>query len=144
MLRAWRPIEIGSWPLKLTVRWRGVAPSNSVHIEAKASSLVRIKLLHTVIWAFFAGCIVTIPVAAWLGRYLCSVLLIAIVSLEVLVLLFNDWRCPLTNVAGRYTPDRRDNFDIYLPEWLARNNKLIFGALYLCGVLMTAFMWVTH
>jgi hypothetical protein len=29
-------------------------------------------------------------------------------------------RCPLTGIAARYTDDRRDNFDIYLPPWLAR------------------------
>jgi hypothetical protein len=29
---------------------------------------------------------------------------------------------------------RRDNFDIYLPLWLARRNKAIFGALFVLGV----------
>jgi hypothetical protein len=47
----------------------------------------------------------------------------------VLVLIANDESCPLTGVAARYTVDRRDNFDIYLPEWLARHNKLIFGSI---------------
>ena len=45
----------------------------------------------------------------------------------------NRWQCPLTAVAARYTDDRRDNFDIYLPEWLARHNKLIFGGLFAVG-----------
>jgi hypothetical protein len=36
-------------------------------------------------------------------------------------------RLALTNVAARYTNDRRDNFDIVLPLWLARYNKIIFG-----------------
>jgi hypothetical protein len=67
---------------------------------------------------------------------------IAIVLVEVLVILFNDGHCPLTPVAARYTSDRRDNFDIYLPEWLARRNKLVFGAIYFCGVLMTLFLWI--
>jgi hypothetical protein len=40
------------------------------------------------------------------------------------VLWLNGWRCPLTDVAARYTDDRRANFDIYLPEWLARYNEL--------------------
>jgi len=46
----------------------------------------------------------------------------------------NRWRCPLTAVAARYTDDRRANFDMYLPEWLARYNKQIFGPLYALGV----------
>jgi hypothetical protein len=28
---------------------------------------------------------------------------------------------------GALHPDRADNFDIYLPVWLARHNKVIFG-----------------
>jgi hypothetical protein len=63
--------------------------------------------------------------------------LILVVLAEVLVLIANDGHCPLTAVAARYTGDRRDNFDIYLPEWLARYNKLIFGSIYLLGVAVT-------
>ena len=47
----------------------------------------------------------------------------------------------MTGVAARYTNDRRDNFDIYLPLWLARYNKQIFGALYLAGILYTLIVW---
>jgi hypothetical protein len=61
------------------------------------------------------------------------------VFLEVLVLLCNRMRCPLTDVAGRYTVQREDNFDIYLPLRLARYNKQIFGGLYLFGIVYTAW-----
>ena len=101
--------------------------------------LVAIKLVHTLAWAVFAGCILAIPVASWRGNHLLAAWLIAIVAGEVIVLMFNRMRCPLTVVAARYTDDRRDNFDIYLPEWLARYNKHIFGALYLAGIVF-AFM----
>lgn len=104
-------------------------------------SLRAIKLLHTLVWAFFAGCIVAIPVVAYAGRLTAAVVLIAIVFGEVLVILFNRWACPLTAVAARYTDDRRDNFDIYLPEWLARHNKTIFGSLYALGIAFTALRW---
>ncbi len=97
-----------------------------------------IKLAHTIVWAFFAGSILAIPVLAWLGRLRAAAVLIAIVAVEVVILVLNGMRCPLTGVAARYTNDRRDNFDIYLPEWLARHNTLIFGALYVAGVLFTA------
>ena len=58
------------------------------------------------------------------------------------MLLLNGWRCPLTSMAARYTADRRANFDIYLPEWLAEHNKTIFGALYLVGVVFALVHWV--
>ena len=96
--------------------------------------LTAIRALHTVVWAFFVAAIVAIPIAAWHGRFDLFALFTAIVLLEVLVLVLNRLRCPLTGVAARYTEDRRDNFDIYLPVWLARYNKQIFGTLFVLGV----------
>jgi hypothetical protein len=101
-----------------------------------------IKLVHTVVWAGFAGCIVAIPVLALQERFRPAALLALIVLGEVIVLAINRWRCPLTPIAARYTEDRRANFDIYLPEWLARYNKEIFGPLYLVGVALLALRWM--
>jgi hypothetical protein len=56
-----------------------------------------------------------------------------VVSVEVLVLAVNGWRCPMTSMAGRFTDERRENFDIYLPVWLATHNQLIFGTFYVAG-----------
>ena len=99
------------------------------------------KIVHTLAWALFAGCIVALPVMAWRMDFRASFVLIAIVSVEVLVLLANRFRCPLTSVAARYTSDRRDNFDIYLPLWVARYNKQIFGSLFALGILYTIVQW---
>jgi hypothetical protein len=107
----------------------------------EARSLRVVKLVHTVVWAFFATSILVIPVFAWRGRYGYAALFIGMVSVEVVVLVVNGWRCPLTGVAARYTEDRRDNFDIYLPEWLARYNKHVFGTLYALGILFTIARW---
>jgi len=98
--------------------------------------------VHTVVWAGFAGCIVAIPVLTMQGRFRPAALLALVVLGEVLVLAVNRWRCPLTPIAARYTEDRRANFDIYLPEWLARYNKEIFGSSYLAGVVFLAVRWV--
>jgi hypothetical protein len=112
-------------------------------MTSDAESLRRVKVAHTVIWAFFAACIVAVPALAWLGRDREAWALILVVLVEVLVLAANGGHCPLTAVAARYTTDRRDNFDIYLPQWLARYNKLIFGSIYLLGVAVTFARWVT-
>ena len=106
-----------------------------------AVSLLAIKLLHTIAWAFFAGCILAIPVAAWMGRFRHVVVLVGIVLIEVGVVIANGMRCPLTGVAARYTDDRRDNFDIFLPLWLARYNKTIFGSLFVAGSLYALARW---
>jgi hypothetical protein len=44
-------------------------------------------------------------------------------------------------VAARYTDDRQDNFDIYLPLWLARYNKQVFGALFVIGAAYALWAW---
>jgi len=74
-------------------------------------------------------------------RFDVALVSIIIVTVEVAVLVWNRFKCPLTDVAARYTDDRRDNFDIYLPLWLARYNKHIFGSLFAAGVLFTLIQW---
>ncbi len=101
------------------------------------AALRAIKVVHTLAWALFAGCILALPIFVWLRRLDVAYVLIGIVMAEVVILAFNRMRCPLTAVAARYTADRRDNFDIYLPSWLARYNKQIFGTLFVAGVLYT-------
>jgi hypothetical protein len=105
------------------------------------ASLRAVKLLHTLAWAFFAGCVLVIPVCAARGEFKCALILIALVSIEVVVIGVNNWRCPLTAVAARFTDNRRDNFDIYLPLWLARYNKMIFGTLFVAGAFFTLARW---
>lgn len=107
-----------------------------------ATTLRAIRILHTLVWAFFAACIVAIPLASWRGEHRVAAWLAAIVFVEVLVLMINRWRCPLTGVAARYTADRSDNFDIFLPAWLARHNKVLFGSLYVAGVAYALFRWI--
>ena len=82
-----------------------------------------------------------LPVAATLGRFDWAALLIALVAFEIVVLACNRWACPLTRVAARYTADRSANFDIFLPQRLARNNKQVFGPLFVLAVLYTAWRW---
>lgn len=113
-------------------------------VGANISRLRLVKLLHTLIWMFFATCVVALPPVALAGRFDLALLLIGIVALEVVVLAVNAWRCPLTAVAARYTEDRRDNFDIYLPEWLARHNKVIFGTIFVMGLVVTTVGWFTN
>ena len=108
---------------------------------APVARLKAIKMAHTLVWALFAGCIVAIPWFAWKMELRVALVLILIVSIEVVILLANRMRCPLTPIAARYTDDRRDNFDIYLPEWLARYNKLMFGTLFVLGCAYTLIQW---
>lgn len=115
-----------------------------MQIEKQQLLLRRVKILHTVVWVFFVGCILLIPVTAATGHFIWAAVCVGLVLLECLVLAFHAGRCPLTDVAARLTDDRSDNFDIYLPRWLARHNKAIFGIAFLAGSAFAVWSWMSQ
>ena len=106
--------------------------------------LTAIKVAHTIAWAIFVACILAIPVASLRDEHGLAAGFATVVAAEVCVLILTGWRCPLTYLAARHTKDRRDNFDIYLPEWLARHNKSIFGVLYVAGLVLALARWASR
>ncbi len=117
-------------------------PRQSFDSGSKRSSLRVVKVIHTFAWAFFVSCIFASPILAWHGRFGSALVPTILVFVEIIVLITNEWRCPLTNVAARYTGDRSANFDIYLPLWLARRNKLIFGWTFALALVFALAIWL--
>jgi hypothetical protein len=103
--------------------------------------LILIKIIHTVVWAVFAGAILVLPWFIARRHWRCVGWLVALVAVECMVVAVNGMRCPLTDVAARYTTNRVDNFDIYLPVWLARWNKVIFGTMYAVELVWAGGSW---
>ena len=99
-------------------------------------ALMLVRVVHTVVWAFLVGCILAVPLTALAGNLGLATVFAAVVLLECVVLAVNHYRCPLTDVAARYTDQRPPNFDIYLPVWLARHNKRVFGTLFAAALLV--------
>ncbi len=64
---------------------------------------------------------------------------IGLVVAEGMVLLVFGGRCPLTILARNYSDSDQDNFDIFLPNWLARYNKLIFTTVYVVGLVVVGY-----
>lgn len=105
--------------------------------------LIRIKIIHTLIWIFFnivlfymayAVVVNKINKLVWIG--------VALVIAEGIVLLWFKKMCPLTVIARKYSDSAKDNFDIYLPNWLAKYNKLIYTSFFILiviGVLYRTF-----
>ena len=91
-----------------------------------------------------AACIVTLPVVGVLRRFRWAAILSGLVLLECGELAVNGGRCPLTDLAARFTNDRAPNFDIYLPNWLAQHNKVIFGLLFVAGELVVLGYWLAE
>ncbi|WP_424364801.1 hypothetical protein [Maribacter sp.] len=102
-----------------------------------SEKLFVIKLVHTLIWLFFVLVIFYILYSG-ITDHINSFTWIAIglVILEGIVLLLFKMFCPLTLVARKYSTSKKDNFDIFLPNWLARYNKKIFTTIYLISVLI--------
>lgn len=134
----------------MRARWRFGAQAQPLReitmtaTSARSATLKGIKVLHTVVWFFFAGCIVAIPVAGARADFGRAAWLVGLVLIECAVLAANRGRCPLTDLAGRYTEERQDNFDIYLPVWLAKHNKTIFGTLFVVSGLFVLGRWLTR
>ena len=86
-----------------------------------------IKILHTGVWLFF-NVVIFYMLYAVLANKLDAWLWIGygLVIIEGLVLLACKMYCPLTIWARRYSDSNKHNFDIYLPEWLAKYNKTIY------------------
>ena len=89
------------------------------------SKLLLIKILHTVIWAFFvvvifyvlySGITDTVNRYTWIG-------ILVVIGEGITLAIFNKF-CPLTLIARKYSDSQKDNFDIFLPNWLAKHNKV--------------------
>jgi hypothetical protein len=104
------------------------------------TKLIYIKLLHTLIWVFFnvvlfylLYAVITNRIDHWVWIGLgCFVV-------EGLVLLLFKNFCPLTLWARKYSTSTRHNFDIYIPNWLAKYNKPIYSSLL--GVVMVILVY---
>ena len=91
-----------------------------------------IKTIHTIIWIIMTTAIFYIGYSVFTMEFRTLFYVsLAMVVLEIFIILLNSWRCPLTNIAKRYTIEDAPNFDIYLPKTVARYNKEIFSVILL-------------
>lgn len=89
-----------------------------------------LKTIHTIIWALMAGSNFMAFYFAFIGRFDAWFLIPAsLLALEIFIITINWWKCPIAKIAEKFTQERQANFDIYLPEWLAKYNVLIFTVL---------------
>jgi hypothetical protein len=102
--------------------------------------LILIKSFHSLIWLVFVAFIGFILWSGFTGHVsIYSWLAVAAIAGETVVLLVFKGSCPLTGLARKYSDSQKPNFDIYLPEWLAKYNKLIFGTLFFIGLMAMLF-----
>jgi len=109
------------------------------------SKLTSIKIIHTIIWILFNVVIFYLLYAVitnkidklvWIG--------VGIILLEGIVLLFFRTMCPITLIARKYSDSPKDNFDIFLPNWLAKNNKLIYTIIFIIIICILIYRITTN
>ena len=103
----------------------------------KSEKLIAIKFIHTLIWLFFISAIFYIlfsGISNKINSY--TWIAIGLVIGEGIVLIVFKMFCPLTILARKFSNSNKDNFDIFLPNWLARYNKIIFATIYLIGLII--------
>lgn len=105
--------------------------------EAK---LILIKIIHTIIWLFFnvvifymlyAVLVNKLDMWLWIGY--------GLFVLEGITLLVFKFFCPLTVMARKYSGSTKENFDIYIPNWLAKYNKLIYTSILVIITIITIY-----
>jgi len=59
--------------------------------------------------------------------------------LEGIILIVFKRMCPITLVARKFSTSQKDNFDIYLPNWLAKYNKEIYSIIVLIAIVILVY-----
>ncbi|MDO6388721.1 hypothetical protein Q4E40_01195 [Pontibacter sp. BT731] len=112
-------------------------------LELRKRKLLLIKVVHTMVWVFYNVVIFYLlyaVLANWIDKWVWICL--GLIVMEGLVLLVFKKMCPITVVARRYSDSTRDNFDIFLPNWLARYNKEIYTTIVFISVLILVYRLV--
>lgn len=106
----------------------------------KETKLAIVKIIHTIIWLFFNVVIFYMLYAVivnkidrwlWIGY--------GLFILEGITLIAFKFFCPLTVIARKYSDSSKANFDIYLPNWLAKYNKLIYTSILGVIIIITIY-----
>lgn len=103
-----------------------------------------IKSIHSLIWLFFNVVIFYLLYAVIANKinkwvWICIGLVVA----EGVVLLAFKWFCPLTVIARQYSDSTKNNFDIFLSNWLAKHNKLIYASIFGLAVLILIYRLIS-
>jgi len=122
-----------------SIIWRNLTPKMEFNMESE-TKLTLIKIIHTAIWVFFNFVIFYMLYAAiankldlwlWIGY--------GFVSLEGVILLTFRFVCPLSMMARKYSNSTKDNFAIYLPNWLSKYTFLIYTTICTIVLIITIY-----
>ena len=105
------------------------------------TKLTSVKTIHTIIWLFFNVVLFYMAYAVIVNK-IDKFVWFGLIVLEGVVLLIFNKMCLLTVIARKYSDSTKDNFDIYLPNWLAKWNKMTYTTFFvgiICGLIYQVF-----
>jgi hypothetical protein len=104
------------------------------------TKLVVVKIIHTLVWIFF-NIVIFYMLYAVIENKLDALLWMGygLVALEVITLVIFKCSCPITTIARRYSISSKDNFDIYLPNWLAKYTVPIYSSILAVVTIITIY-----
>ena len=108
---------------------------NRMEKRSNGKTLMLIKIIHTAIWFVFASAIIYVLYAGIFDKINMFVwVCVGLVFAEAVILIIFKWKCPFTVLGYKYTDNPKIGFDIFLPAWLAKNNKAIFSVIFAVGL----------
>lgn len=108
-------------------------------LSARLRSITFIKSIHTIVFVplsalllIFAYQVVTgnITILTWIA--------IAVFLAETVVLIANNWRCPLTGYAERLGSAHGQITDFFFPKWFADRVFIVYGAVFVLSLMSLA------
>ena len=110
------------------------------YMQIARAKLINIKMIHTAIWVFFnvvifylSYAIISNKIDKWV--WIC----VSVILMEGVVLILFKGICPLTLLARKYSDSVKHNFDIYLPNWLAKYNKILYSVFFAIVILLLIY-----
>jgi len=108
-----------------------------INLKNSHTMLILIKLSHTAIWCVFVVALLYILYAGIFDKVNTLVwVCIGLIFFEGIILMICKGKCPLTLVGYKYADNPQTGFDIFLPIWLAKNNKIFFSILFIIGLAL--------
>lgn len=90
-----------------------------------------IKLIHTLLFFLIGICTIYALIAALVDHInRLTWFAFGVAVIELLALGFNEWRCPLTDLAERKGAEVGSVANLFLPNWLSYHLFTIFGILF--------------
>jgi len=101
-----------------------------------------IKLVHSFLFFLIGICTIYVFVAAALDHItLLTWIAFGVSVVELLAIVLNEWRCPLTDLAESHGAEIGSVADLFLPQWLSDHLFTVFGVIFTITCLL--LIWRT-